>query len=190
MKYDIFVSHASEDKDEIVRPLAQALIAKGYSVWYDENSLKLGDSLRKNIDNGLNESKYGVVVLSPAFFAKNWPEYELNSLVQLELDRGKKCILPIWHNVNKSMVMNYSVSLADKVADVSSIGLDKLCGRIAEVVGQPSNEASEVIEIPEEVEANICPKCGQMGEHFSFEGSDGDDALWFECFHCGYFHGY
>ncbi len=189
MKYDIFVSHASEDKNEIVRPLAKMLIAKGYSVWYDEISLKLGDSLRKNIDNGLGSSKYGVVILSPNFFEKNWPEYELNSLVQLELDRGEKCILPIWHNIDKTTVIKYSAALADKVADVSTLGLEKLCERISDVVGTPSSHPSNVVEIPQQILDSICPKCGQMGEHFGFEGGEGDEAYWFECFHCGYFHG-
>ena len=189
MTYDVFISHASEDKDDIARPLANALVARGYSVWFDEMTLKLGDSLRGSIDAGLISSRFGIVVLSPSFFAKNWPEYELNSLTTIEIERGQKCILPIWHNVNKNMVMRYSASLADKVADVSTLGLDKLCARIGEVVGVPSNQPTEVVEIPQDIRDRICPSCGQLGEHFGFDGGDGDEAYWFECGHCGYFRG-
>lgn len=64
--FDVFLSHASEDKDTIGRPLCQALTAAGVSVWFDEAVLKLGDSLRQKIDEGLARCKYGIVVLSPS----------------------------------------------------------------------------------------------------------------------------
>jgi len=56
-KWDLFICHASEDKEEIVRLLVNALMNAGYKVWYDEFELKLGDSLRKSIDRGLSQSK-------------------------------------------------------------------------------------------------------------------------------------
>ena len=66
--YDVFISHATEDKDDIVRPLAEALINQNLRVWYDEFELRLGDSLRRKIDVGLTQSRFGIVVLSHAFF--------------------------------------------------------------------------------------------------------------------------
>lgn len=65
--YDVFISHASEDKDEVVRPLATALKNLGLRVWYDEFELKIGDSLRRKIDQGLSRSRFGVVVISRDF---------------------------------------------------------------------------------------------------------------------------
>jgi hypothetical protein len=50
---DVFISHASEDKDAVARPLAKELLRRGHSVWFDEYELVLGDSLRENIDRGL-----------------------------------------------------------------------------------------------------------------------------------------
>jgi len=81
-EYDFFISHASEDKNEIVRDLADALKENGFKVWYDEFELKVGDSLRKKIDSGLTNSKYGIVIISPSFVNKNWTEYELNGMVR------------------------------------------------------------------------------------------------------------
>jgi hypothetical protein len=72
--WDIFISHSSEDKNEIARPLADALVAKGLAVWYDDFSLKLGDSLRESIDRGLSRSRFGVVILSPYFFESIGPD--------------------------------------------------------------------------------------------------------------------
>lgn len=117
--YDFFISHASEDKDSFVRPLANALAALGMKIWYDEFSLKIGDSLRRSIDYGLGNSKYGIVVLSKSFFLKQWTQYELDALVNRSMS-GNKVILPIWHNVQHQDVSRYSHSLADKVAYTTS----------------------------------------------------------------------
>jgi hypothetical protein len=113
--YDAFISHASEDKAGLVKPLAIALAKLGYRIWYDEFELRVGDSLRQSIDRGLVNSRFGIVVLSPAFFAKNWPQYELNGLTAREME-GHKVILPIWHSVDRADVLAYSPPLADKVA--------------------------------------------------------------------------
>lgn len=79
--YGVFISHASEDTDTFARPLADQLRRRGLRVWFDEFELTVGDSLRRNIDNGLAKSRYAVVVLSPAFFAKEWTKKELDALV-------------------------------------------------------------------------------------------------------------
>lgn len=117
--FDVFISHASEDKDEVVRPLAEALRAGGLEVWYDEFELRLGDSLRRKIDQGLSNSRFGMVVLSKPFFSKGWTNYELDGLVTRAIS-GDQVLLPIWHNVSKDEVMRYSASLADKVARSTS----------------------------------------------------------------------
>ena len=92
--HDFFISHASEDKDGFVRGLAIALQAKGAKVWYDEFTLKVGDSLRRKIDQGLANSRFGIVVLSKHFFSKEWPQKELDGLSSLEVEGGTH-ILPI-----------------------------------------------------------------------------------------------
>lgn len=119
-KYDFFISHASEDKEEFVKPLAETLESMGIRVWYDEFSLKVGDSLTKSIDQGLINSKFGVIVLSKAFMKKQWTNYEFKSLVSREMHHGEKVILPIWHEISKNDVMSFSPHLADKVALNSS----------------------------------------------------------------------
>lgn len=113
--HDVFISHASEDKDEIVRPLANALIKEGLDVWYDEFTLRIGDSLRQKIDHGLANSRVGLVVLSSSFIAKGWTNYELDGIVTRTVS-GEQILLPIWHNITKQQVVNFSPSLADKVA--------------------------------------------------------------------------
>lgn len=136
VQYDVFVSHASEDKEDFVKPLVEALQAAGYKVWYDEFALKVGDSLRRSIDNGLKNSRYGIAVFSNAFFAKNWTQYELDGLVTREME-GHKVILPIWHMVSKNQVQNYSPTLADKKAINSSLStIDEIVEQLAEVLDE------------------------------------------------------
>jgi hypothetical protein len=114
-EYDVFISHASEDKEPVVRPLAAALVGEGLRVWYDEFELRIGDSLRRKIDQGLANSRVGLVVLSHSFIAKGWTNYELDGIVTRSVS-GEQVLLPIWHNISKQEVLAYSSSLADKVA--------------------------------------------------------------------------
>lgn len=132
-EWDVFISHAREDKDAIATPLAEALRSRGLSVWYDDFSLLLGDSLRESIDKGLASSRYGIVILSGYFFAKRWPQQELNGLVTRELD-GKKVILPVWHGVDFNEVRSYSPTLADRLAVRTNEGLPRVIERIVAVV--------------------------------------------------------
>jgi hypothetical protein len=134
--YDAFISHASEDKGDFVRPLAQALDEFGFDIWYDEFELKVGDSLRQSIDRGLVNSSYGIVILSKAFFEKNWPQYELNGLTAREIE-GKKVILPIWYNIDKEDVLKYSPTLADKVAlSNQKMTIDEIAEALADVLSE------------------------------------------------------
>ena len=119
-KFDVFISHASEDKDDVVRPLALALKDGGLKVWYDEFELKIGDSLRRKIDNGLSKSKFGIVVLSNSFINKGWTNYELDGIIT-KVVTGEQLLLPIWHNITKKEVIEFSPSLADKLARNTAI---------------------------------------------------------------------
>lgn len=133
MDYDIFISHASEDKEAVARPLAMHLQQLGLRVWLDEFELTLGDSLRRKIDHGLSRSRYGIVVLSPAFFSKEWPNKELDGLVARQ-DGRDKVVLPIWHNVSASDVVRFSPMLADKVAVSTSRGMLNVATMVSESV--------------------------------------------------------
>jgi hypothetical protein len=132
-EWDVFVSHASEDKKEFARPLAQALKDQGLRVWFDEFTLRVGDSLRRSIDKGLAHSRYGVVVISPAFLSKEWPQKELDGLIAREVD-GRKVILPVWHNIDAATLRQYSPMLADRLATSSSKGLEQVIDELLEAM--------------------------------------------------------
>jgi len=132
--YDVFVSHASEDKDDFVRDFVKCLQQNGLQVWYDEFTLRVGDSLRRSIDNGLKNSRYGIVVLSEAFFGKEWPQRELDGLFAREIN-GEKVILPIWHKISKNEVMKFSPIIADMLAlNTSSFTIEEIAKEISDRV--------------------------------------------------------
>ena len=131
-KYHAFISHAWEDKVNFVKPLADNLINRGFSIWYDDISLTVGKSLRQEIDYGLHRSRYGIVVFSRAFFNKNWPIYELNGLVELNQSTKRSVIIPIWYEVEKKDVLKFSASLSDLIAYVSTkMTFDEIVNAIA-----------------------------------------------------------
>ncbi len=134
MQHDVFICHASEDKDGLVRPLAAALKAEHIDVWYDEFSLRVGDSLRQSIDRGLAGARFGVVVLSPSFFKKSWTQWELNGLVSRMMRESRGLVLPIWHEVGPEDVGAYSPPLVDIHALQSRSGVASLCAKLLDVI--------------------------------------------------------
>jgi hypothetical protein len=140
--WDIFISHAWEDKEEIARPLAEALTAEGLHVWYDEFELTVGDSLGRSIDRGLNDSRYGVVILSPHFFAKEWPQKELDGLSAREI-QSVKVILPVWHNVTYDDVLKFSPKLADRLAVRTDKGLAEVVRQLLRACPKPAQPDPE-----------------------------------------------
>ena len=133
-EYDVFISHASEDKDAVARPLAEALRNNGLSVWYDEFELRIGDSLRRKIDKGIANSNFGVIVISRDFISKGWTNYELDGLITRAVN-GEQTMLPVWHNITKREVINYSPSLADKLArSTTDFTVEEIADEIADLI--------------------------------------------------------
>lgn len=116
-QYDVFMSHAWEDKEDFVDEFVEELRSLGVKVWYDRTQIKWADSMRHRIDEGLKKSKYGIVVLSPNYIAegKYWTKAEFNGLFQMESNNQSR-LLPIWHNLTKKQVMDFSPLIADKLA--------------------------------------------------------------------------
>jgi hypothetical protein len=147
---DVFICHASEDKEAVARLLATELRGRGFTVWYDEFDLTLGDPLPTEIERGLASRRFGVVILSPDFYAKNWPQGELDGLDARKVQHGKKVILPGWHNVTAADVEQYSPTVAAKLMWVHrSTALSSAPGR-CQGVG-PKTASSKCMTQPDQV---------------------------------------
>jgi hypothetical protein len=141
--WDAFISHASEDKETVAIPLAAAMRRAGARVWLDRFELRVGDSLREKIDEGLAESRFGIVVLSPDFLRKGWPRRELNGLFALE-ESGRKVLLPVWHGITKADLAKQSPLLADRLAVDTSRGIQAVCWELIGVILDPGSESPSV----------------------------------------------
>ncbi len=150
--HHLFISHASEDKD-VARPLSEALKARGWSVWLDELELTVGDSLSGRIDAALAQSRFGVVVLSPAFFTKTWPQRELAGLAAREVDAGAKVILPVWHDVDRHYIAQRSPILADRLGAPTSLGTDQVAELISQALERAGVRAASGTDVETVVQA-------------------------------------
>lgn len=136
---DAFICHDSRDKDAFVRPLAETLSRPPYllNVWYDEFSIAVGDSLVAKIDEGLATSRYAIVVLSKNFLGKKkWTAREFRGLTNREIESETKLILPIWLDVTRDEVAQYSPPLADKLALQASEGVAEVAKKLARTIGR------------------------------------------------------
>jgi hypothetical protein len=133
---DVFISHASEDKEEVARPLAEALQRRGLSVWFDEYELVLGDKLRGKIEEGIARSTLGVVILSEAFFSKQWPQQELDGLYARLVEGEFNVIVPIWHRLTREIVTERAPTIAGLLAGNTVDGVAKLADDIGRTLAR------------------------------------------------------
>ena len=130
-----FISHDSHDKSDIAEPLAIQLQKLQCFVWYDEFTLKIGDSLRESIEKGLKECRKCILVLTPNFLKNGgWSKREYDSIFTRELVEKQNLILPLWHGVSQEDVYEYSPVLADRVAARWSDGPEKVARKLMQAI--------------------------------------------------------
>ena len=131
--WDVFLCHASEDKESVARPLAANLKEHGINVWFDEYIMTVGKSIRRTIDRGLSLSRYGVVILSPNFLKKQWPQIELNALFARAIEESS-IILPVWHQISANEIIKLLPTMADRFATRTEDGLDHVTADLIKAI--------------------------------------------------------
>jgi hypothetical protein len=132
-RYDVFISHAVEDKIPIVNALDKALRAKGLDVWYSGKELSIGDQLTQTIYQGLNESQYGVVILSPTYLRKAWAMDEFFQLIRRQ-KAGVKVVLPVLYDITPEELAARYPPMADLVSVSASVGVEIVVNKLYEVI--------------------------------------------------------
>jgi hypothetical protein len=144
-RFDVFISYASEDRATVVEPLAQELRTRGIIAWFDRFELQLGDRFRQKIDEGLSQSRFGIVILSHSFFAKKWPQLELDGLATRENAEGRKVILPIRHQLRPEQVTLYSPLLGGILSTSTDNGMPAVAALITRVVTEEAAKSSGIV---------------------------------------------
>jgi hypothetical protein len=137
---DVFLSHSFEDKDDIARPLKEALETRGVTVWFDEIRIKVGQSIRQEIEAGIRDCRFGVVIISPSFFKKKWTQAELDALFSKKMDSGQDIVLPVWHHISKDEVSRQSPLLAGILAlNSATMTIEEMADALTEaILGRPT----------------------------------------------------
>ena len=95
MSKNIFISHASEDKETIVSPFAKELEKYGITYWLDMKEIVPGDHLLGKIfKEGISNSDYVVVFISKNFLAKGWTNAELQNALSKQFRTNKNIVIP------------------------------------------------------------------------------------------------
>jgi hypothetical protein len=121
--YDVFVSYASEDA-EVAEAIVSGFGDAGLRVWHDRSILGIGDHLLRDIDQALAGSRFGVAILSPTYFEKEYTTHELELMAEREL-AGDIVILPVWHKVTQEYVYQKWPRLAGRLATSTDAGLQQ-----------------------------------------------------------------
>ncbi len=112
-EYDLFISHASKDKEELVENLYRSLDKLGVKIFYDKESIEWGDNWKEKILNGVNKAEFAIIVISENFFGREWTERELSELLSRQNRNGQKIILPILKNITVEQLQQKYPSVAD-----------------------------------------------------------------------------
>ena len=130
-----FISHDSRDKTSIAEPIALQLQKFMCPVWYDQFSLRVGDSLRESIEQGLKECAKCILVLTPNFLSnKGWSKREYDSIFTREVVEKQRVILPVWHEISAKDVYNFSPILADRAAVQWSLGVEEVARKLLQAI--------------------------------------------------------
>lgn len=127
-KYDVFISHANKDKDDLIEELFQSLDKLGVEIFYDKETIDWGDKWKDKILEGTKKSEFAIIVISENFFGREWTEKELTEFLNKQNRNGQKLILPILHNISKEQLKEKYPNVADIQAIDSN---DYSCDQIA-----------------------------------------------------------
>lgn len=126
-EYDVFISHANKDKEDLIEELYQSLQKLGINIFYDKESLEWGDNWKEQILNGTKKAEFAIIVISENFFDCEWTERELSEFLNRQNRNGQKLILPIVHNITMQQLQEKYPNVADiQAIDSSKYNCDQI----------------------------------------------------------------
>ena len=174
-KFDLFISYSHANKEELVEPLVEALQAAGIRVWFDKLAISIGDSITDKINEGLREARFGLIVISKAYFDSNWARRELNAFFKKQITLKKKFVLPLWYQISMEELFDHFPMLVDYKAiiiDDPSV-LSQAVSQINELVQTEKMDHTQNIPVSPESDSSqalLTPQEKQSLESFLEKG--------------------
>src|SRR5215813_3440446 len=131
--WDVFISHATEEKAEVAVPLTRKLEERGLRVWLDRQQIDLADNLRGKVNEGIARSRFAVALLSARYLDKKWTLDELDAFMARE-ELGPRVVLPVLHGIEAATLAEKYPLLANRIFGDTSKGLDMVADQIVRVV--------------------------------------------------------
>ncbi|MCR5323880.1 MAG: toll/interleukin-1 receptor domain-containing protein [Lachnospiraceae bacterium] len=133
--YDVFLSHANADKLSYVEDLKKSFDKLGIKVFYDKDSIEWGDKWKDKINNGLQNCRFGVIVISENFFDRKWTELELKELLSRQKESGQKLVLPILYNTTSDALYKKYKKLSEiQFLDASKYDIKDITIQLARIL--------------------------------------------------------
>lgn len=130
--YDVFISHANQDKTAYVDDLKKSLDKLNIQVFYDKDTLEWGDNWKNKILEGVKKAEFAIIVISDNFFGREWTEKELMDFLNRQNQKGQKIILPILHEISVEKLQEKYPAIADiQALDSSKYTCDEIALKFA-----------------------------------------------------------
>lgn len=92
--YDVFVSHSVQDKT-VARAIAERLHRVGIRVWLDEWEIQPGDPIDLKVEQGLQQSRILLLLMSAAAFDSEWAKLERHTALFRDPADERRRFIPI-----------------------------------------------------------------------------------------------
>lgn len=125
----VFISHSVQDH-EFCKALVKELKKRGLHTWFSSEDLKVGTPLSPQIDKGIRDADYAIVVASPNYFDSSYTRKELDTLHAEEGNGHLKVLIPIWHYIDPKTDLVDSPMLSNKWGPHSYEGIKSICDKI------------------------------------------------------------
>ncbi|MFU9135368.1 TIR domain-containing anti-phage reverse transcriptase [Erwinia tasmaniensis] len=130
--FEIFICHASEDKESMAKPIYESLTALKIHTFIDHVEIKWGDSLIEKINSALSKAKFVIAILSANSVEKKWPLKELHAVLAREINDGKVKLLTLVKEEDEELIQSSLPLLQDKLFMVYKNNPDELAKKVQE----------------------------------------------------------
>jgi len=93
-RYDIFMNYTHQDTESLAREVGRILDRRGLRIFIDDSEILAGDIIIERITDAIQDCRYFVALVSPAYSKSGWCRHEILQMLVKEANRNEVGILP------------------------------------------------------------------------------------------------